>query len=97
MNKRRVVITGIGIVSPIGMGKENYWAGLMKCESSAAPITAFDASKYASTFACEVKDFNPDDYIDPKKSRRMDRFTQIGVAASKMAMDDSGLNVANSS
>jgi len=93
MSKRRVVITGLGIVSPIGTGKENYWKGLIKGESAAATITAFDASKFTTTFACEVKDFNPDDYIDPKKSRRMDRFAQMGLAASKMAMEDSGLNV----
>ncbi|MFH1352914.1 MAG: beta-ketoacyl-ACP synthase II [bacterium] len=95
MDKRRVVITGLGIVSPIGTGKENYWAGLMKCESAAAPVTAFDASGYATTFACEVKDFNPENYIDPKKVRKMDRFVQFAMAAAKMAMEDSSLNVVN--
>lgn len=93
MSERKVVITGMGIVSPIGIGKENYWAGLMKCESAAAPVTAFDASKFSSTFACEVKDFNPENYIDPKKIRRMDRFVQVGLAAANMAMEDSGLDV----
>jgi len=93
MNKRKIVITGLGIVSPVGIGKENYWAGLMKSESSAATITAFDASRFSATFACEVKDFNPENYIDPRKVRRMDRFAQLGLAAANMAMEDSGLNI----
>ncbi len=95
MEKRRVVITGIGIVSPIGIGKESYWQGLMKSESGAAVITQFDASKHSTTFACEVKDFDPEKYFDVKKIRKMDKFTQFGLIAAAEAMEDSGLNLEN--
>ena len=93
MEKRRVVITGVGIVSPIGIGKEAYWQALMKSESGAAPITNFDASKHSTTFACEVKGFDPDKYIDVQKVKKMDRFTQFGLAAAAEAMEDSGLDI----
>ncbi|MEA2081973.1 MAG: beta-ketoacyl-ACP synthase II [Elusimicrobiota bacterium] len=93
MEKRRVVVTGIGIVSPIGIGREAYWQGLMKSESGAAAITQFDASKHSTTFACEVKGFEPEKYIDVQKIRKMDKFSQFGVAAATEAMEDSGLDI----
>jgi len=93
MEKRRVVITGIGIVSPIGTGKEAYWQGLMKSESGAAAITQFDASKHSATFACEVKGFDGEKYFDIKKMRKMDKFSQFGVAAAVEAMEDSALDI----
>ena len=95
MEKRKVVITGLGIVSPIGIGQENYWQALMAGKSGAATITQFDASKHSTTFACEVKNFNPEDYIDPKDVRKTDKFVQFGVAAAKMAIEDSGLKFEN--
>ncbi|MBU3956035.1 beta-ketoacyl-ACP synthase II, partial [bacterium] len=79
--------------SPVGTGKEAYWQGLMKSESAAAAITQFDASKHSTTFACEVKDFNPENYIDIQKIKKMDKFTQFGMAAAVEAMEDSGLNM----
>ncbi|SKC87123.1 beta-ketoacyl-ACP synthase II [Maledivibacter halophilus] len=93
MSKRRVVITGIGVISPIGIGKENYWNALKKGVSGVDKITKFDVSDYTTQIAGEVKDFDPHDYFEKKEARRMDRFTQFAVAASKMALEDSKLNL----
>lgn len=93
MQDRRIVITGMGAVTPIGNSVEEFWAGLMSGKSGAGPITRFDASNHSSKIAAELKDFNPDNYIDAKASRRMDPFVQYAVAAAKMAMDDSGLQI----
>ncbi|MCD6311417.1 MAG: beta-ketoacyl-ACP synthase II [Elusimicrobia bacterium] len=95
MEKRRVVVTGIGIVSPIGIGKEAYWQSLINGESGSAAITQFDASKHSTTFACEVKGFDAEKYFDVKKMRKMDKFSQFGVAAAVEAMEDSGLTMEN--
>lgn len=88
MNKR-VVVTGIGAISPIGTGKENFWNALREGVVGTDKITHFDASEYATQIAAEVKDFNPEDYINKKEAKRMDRFTQFGVAAAKLALEDS--------
>ncbi|SHJ95761.1 beta-ketoacyl-ACP synthase II [Paramaledivibacter caminithermalis] len=93
MSKRRVVITGIGVISPIGIGKENYWNALRDGVNGIGKITKFDVSEYATQIAGEVKDFNSHDYIDKKEARRMDRFTQFAVSAAKMALEDSKLNL----
>jgi 3-oxoacyl-[acyl-carrier-protein] synthase II len=91
--KRRVVITGMGVVSPIGIGLQEYWKGLVEGRNGVDLITHFDTTKFDTKFAAEVKNFNPEDYIDKKSARRMDRFCQFAVATADMAMKDSGLNL----
>ncbi|HAM39311.1 MAG: beta-ketoacyl-[acyl-carrier-protein] synthase II [Elusimicrobia bacterium RIFOXYC2_FULL_34_12] len=89
---KKIVATGIGVVSPIGIGKEQFWKSLMEGSSGAGPITHFDTSEFSVHFACEVKNFNAEDYIDKKKIRRMDRFVRFAVAAAKMAVEDSQID-----
>jgi 3-oxoacyl-[acyl-carrier-protein] synthase II len=91
--KRRVVITGIGIISPIGIGKEKFTESLKNGVSGVDLISFFDVSQYPTKIAAEVKDFNPEDYIEKKKVRRMDRFCQFALAAAKMAIEDSQLDL----
>jgi len=91
MNKR-IVITGIGIVSPIGIGKEDYAKALREGKSGASPVEGFDVSAYSTRIAAQIKNFVPENYIEKKKVKRMARFTQVGVAAAKMAIADSGLD-----
>jgi 3-oxoacyl-[acyl-carrier-protein] synthase II len=88
------VITGIGAVTPLGKDAETTWQNLIAGRSGAGPITQFDSSGYAVHFACEVKDFDPTDYIDRKQARRMDRFAHLVVAAARQAETDSGLDIA---
>jgi 3-oxoacyl-[acyl-carrier-protein] synthase II len=91
--RRRVVITGLGAVTPLGNDVETTWQNLIAGESGAAKIEAFDASEYPVNFACELKDFDPRQWIDHKQARRMDRFAQMIVAAARQAEADSGLDV----
>jgi 3-oxoacyl-[acyl-carrier-protein] synthase II len=91
MSQRRVVVTGLGALTPIGNTVPAYWEGLITGVSGAAPITRFDASKFKTQFACEVKNFRIEDYIDRKESRKMDPFCHYAVVASDEAMADSGL------
>ena len=91
--RRRVVITGMGAVSPLGNDVETSWETLTAGKSGAATITGFDASDYAVHFACEVKDFDPVEWIEKKQARRMDRFAQMIVAAAIQARDDAGLDI----
>jgi 3-oxoacyl-[acyl-carrier-protein] synthase II len=91
MVMRRVVITGLGVVSPLGIGAEPTWAALLAGTSGAGPITLFDCSRHTTQFACEVKNFDPLTFSDKKEARKMDRFIQMGVAASEYAIKDSGL------
>jgi 3-oxoacyl-[acyl-carrier-protein] synthase II len=91
--RRRVVITGVGAVTPLGTDVESTWESLVAGRSGAGPITLFDASAYPVTFACEVKDFEPERWIDRKQARRMDRFAQMIVAAARQAEADSGVDV----
>jgi len=93
MDKRKVVVTGMGVVSPLGCSLQSFWDGLIAGRSGVGPITRFDVSAYAVKIAAELKDFRPDDYIDRKEARRMDPFVQYAMAASIMAMKDSGLNL----
>lgn len=90
--KRRVVVTGMGVITPIGLTLEEYWKSLLAGESGAAPITYFDASNYDTRFACEVKGFDPLKYMDRKLAQRCDPFTQYALAASEMAIHDAGLD-----
>jgi 3-oxoacyl-[acyl-carrier-protein] synthase II len=92
--RRRVVITGMGAVTPLGNDAEAFWQNLVAGESGAAQIGAFDSSRFAVHFACELKDFDPTTWIEHKKARRMDRFTQMIIAAARMAEEDSGLDIA---
>jgi 3-oxoacyl-[acyl-carrier-protein] synthase II len=91
---RRVVITGLGAVTPLGNDVETTWKSLVAGESGAAEITAFDHSDYGVHFACELKDFDPKQWIDHKTARRMDRFAQMILAAARQAEADSGIDVA---
>ncbi|MBO3271619.1 MULTISPECIES: beta-ketoacyl-ACP synthase II [Hymenobacter] len=92
MSLRRVVVTGIGAITPLGSTAPAYWEGLAQGVSGAGPITRFDASKFKTRFACEVKNYTPDDYFDRKEGRKMDLFTQFGVIASDEAIKDAGLH-----
>lgn len=95
MLTRRVVITGLGILAPNGNGKDAYWNALINGQSGIKRIAAFDPSPFSTQIAGEVKDFNPCDYFDQKLVKRSGRFTHFGVAASKMAVADSGINLNN--
>lgn len=90
---KRVVITGMGVVSPIGCGLDNFWNGIKTGQCGIDEITAFDTSEFSVKLAAEIKDFDPNDYMEKKEAKRMDRFCQFAVAASQMAMDDSGLEL----
>src|SRR2546426_1275567 len=91
--QRGVVITGIGAVTPLGNDAETSWQNLLAGESGAGPITQFDSSDYFVHFACEVKDFDPSNWIERKQARRMDRFAQLILAAARQAEADSGLDI----
>lgn len=90
---RRVVVTGVGLVSPVGIGTEDNWAALLQGKSGIAPIQLFDASGFACRFAGEVKDFQPEKYIDRKDIKKMGRFIQFAMAATEFAMKYSGLEI----
>ncbi|CAM1371780.1 3-oxoacyl-(acyl-carrier-protein) synthase 2 [Tenacibaculum litoreum] len=93
MQLKRVVVTGLGALTPIGNNKEEYWNSLVNGVSGAAPITYFDAAKFKTRFACELKDFNATDFINRKEARKMDRFTQYAMVASDEAIADAKLNL----
>ncbi|MBA2512894.1 MAG: beta-ketoacyl-[acyl-carrier-protein] synthase II, partial [Solirubrobacterales bacterium] len=88
--KRRVVVTGMGAVTPVGNDVATMWRSLIEGRSGAAPITHFDASIFPVRFACELKGFDPLQYMDRKEAKRADHFTQYAVASAKMAMEDAG-------
>jgi 3-oxoacyl-[acyl-carrier-protein] synthase II len=92
--RRRVVVTGLGALTPLGGDVESSWATLLAGESGAGPITYFDTSDYPVHFACELKEFDPTRWLDRKQARRMDRFAQIIVAAARQAESDSGIDIA---
>ncbi len=94
---RRVVITGMGAVTPLGNDVQTSWQNLVSGKSGAGPITQFDSSAYFVNFACELKDFEPTDWIEYKTARRMDRFAQMVVAAARMAEQDCGIDIAKES
>lgn len=93
MTSRRVVVTGLGALTPIGNNVQEYWNGLSNGVSGAAPITQFDTSKFKTKFACEVKNFNVENFIDRKEARKMDRFTHFAMVTCEEAIKDSKLNL----
>jgi 3-oxoacyl-[acyl-carrier-protein] synthase II len=90
--KRRVVVTGVGLVSPVGIGTEQTWQGLLAGRSGAGPITHFDASHHSTRFACEVKGFDPLRWLEKKDVKKVDRFIQFAIAASDLALEDAGFD-----
>lgn len=90
---RRVVITGYGVVSPIGIGIDDFWNSLASGKSGISRVTSFDASQFSSQICAEVKDFQPEKYVDKKKIRKMDRFSQLAFAAAKMAIENARLDM----
>jgi 3-oxoacyl-[acyl-carrier-protein] synthase II len=94
MNKplKRVVVTGLGALTPLGNSVSAYWEGLLNGVSGADSITLFDASKFKTQFACELKGFNPEDYFDRKEARKLDRFSQLAVVAASQAVEHAKLN-----
>ena len=93
MKERRVVVTGLGVISPVGDDVSTMWDSVVKGKSGIARIASFDPSKFDSQIAGEVKNFDPLKYISLKESKRMDRFVQFGVAAAKQAFEDSGVDI----
>ena len=91
MQLKRVVVTGLGALTPIGNSIQEYWEGLITGKSGAAPITYYDTEKHKTKFACEVKNFNIEDYMDRKEARRLDKFAQYAIAASDEAIKDAGI------
>ncbi|MDX1420291.1 MAG: beta-ketoacyl-ACP synthase II [Rubricoccaceae bacterium] len=91
----RIVVTGLGAVTPIGLTVPDYWDGMMRGQSGAGPITRFDASEFTTTFACELKGFDPVAHIDRKEARRLDRYAQYAVVAADEAIRDAGLDAAD--
>ena len=95
MQTKRVVVTGIGALTPIGNSLQEYWQNLLAGVSGAAPITLFDAEKFKTRFACELKGFDPTSFLEKKEARKLDRFTQIALGASDQAVADAGLSGEN--
>jgi 3-oxoacyl-[acyl-carrier-protein] synthase II len=93
--RRRVVVTGVGMVSPLGNDPETTWQNLVAGESGAGPITHFDTSDYSIRFACELKEFEPTVWIERKQARRMDKFSQMALSAARMAEADSGISISS--
>ena len=92
MELKRIVVTGMGTLTPLGNSVKDFWDGLINGVSGADFITLFDASKFKTRFACEVKDFEPTKFLDRKEARKIDRFTQIALVASDQAVQDAGIN-----
>jgi len=93
MEKRRVVVTGMGVVAPNGIGIKNFWDSLVHCRSGIRKITRFDASSYPSQVAAEVSDFDPTDYMDYKIAKRLDRFVHLTLGSASMALEDSEVKI----
>jgi|SRR5690554_453316 len=93
MELKRVVVTGLGAITPLGNNVEEFWNNLSNGASGAAPITHFDASKFKTQFACEIKNYNPQDYFDRKEERKLDLFAQYALVATKEAMEDSKIDL----
>ena len=93
MQLKRVVVTGIGALTPLGNTLQDYWSGLINGVSGADLITLFDASKFKTRFACEVKGFDVTKFFDRKEARKLDRFTHFALAVTEEAMADSGLQL----
>ena len=93
MELKRVVVTGLGCVTPLGNNPEETWANLIAGKSGAAPITHFDATNFKTQFACEVKGLNVNDYIDRKEARKIDTYAQYALVAAQQAIEDSGMDL----
>ena len=93
MNFRRVVVTGLGALTPIGNTIPEFWEGLSNGVSGAGPITKFDPEKFRTKFACELKNFDPENFLDRREARRMDAFTQYAMVVGDEAITNSGLNM----
>ncbi len=91
--RRRVVVTGIGLVSPVGIGIEENWSSLISGKSGIGPITRFDCSAFATKIAGEVKNFHPEEFISKKELRKMDPFLRLALGAAHYAMEDAGLRL----
>jgi 3-oxoacyl-[acyl-carrier-protein] synthase II len=96
IDKRRVVVTGLGLITPLGLGVETSWKNLVNGKSGIRRITSFDASAFPTQIAGEVDNFNPEDYVELKEVKKMDRFIHFAVAAATLAMNDSGIKITNS-
>ena len=95
MELKRVVVTGLGAVTPVGNTPKEMWENLLNGVSGAAPITLFDATKFKTQFACEVKNLDVADYLDRKEARKMDRYTQLALIAAKQAVEDCSMDLEN--
>ncbi|HEV7424205.1 MAG TPA: beta-ketoacyl synthase N-terminal-like domain-containing protein, partial [Candidatus Paceibacterota bacterium] len=95
MELKRVVVTGIGALTPLGNSLNDYWSNLLNGVSGADFITLFDASKFKTRFACELKNFDPLNYLEKKEARKLDRFTQTALVASDQAVADAGITKDN--
>src|SRR5690349_16620895 len=95
MELKRVVVTGIGALTPLGNNLQDFWNGLLNGVSGCDMITQFDASKFKTSFACELKGFDPTNYLDRKEARKLDRFTQTAMVASDQAVQDAGISKDN--
>ena len=93
MKLKRVVITGMGALTPIGNNLESYWQGLISGKSGAAPITRFDAEKFKTRFACEIKNYDVQEHFDRKEARKLDPFTQYAMIAADEAISDADLQI----
>ena len=93
MSQRRVVVTGMGLVSPLGNDLTTSWDGIVNGRSGIGPVTSFDASAFTTQIAGEIRNFDPATFVSPKDAKKMDPFIHYGIAASFMALDDSGLEI----
>ena len=93
MQLKRVVVTGLGALTPIGNNIQEYWDGLVNGKSGSAPVTYYDTEKFKVKFACELKNYNPEDFFDRKEARKLDRFAQYALVSSDEAIKDSGLDL----
>src|SRR6185503_10387036 len=93
MQLRRVVVTGLGALTPLGNDVPEFWNGLVNGHSGAAPITKFDASKFKTRFACEVKNFNPENFFERKEARKLDAFSHYALVVADQAVKDSGIDL----
>src|SRR5690554_2071628 len=93
MELKRVVVTGLGALTPIGNNVSEYWDGLVSGKSGAAPITYFDTEKFKTKFACEIKNYNVEDFFDRKGARKLDKFAQYALVASDEAIKDAGIDL----
>jgi 3-oxoacyl-[acyl-carrier-protein] synthase II len=93
MELKRVVVTGLGAITPVGSSIPEMWENVLNGVSGAGPITHFDASKFKTKFACEVKNFDPLKYFDRKEARKLDRYAQFAIASAKEALENSGVDL----